>query len=363
MSLEFAAKMRRIPIYPQAETYEFGGELVKLASNETPFAPHPDVLAAIESQLPTLNRYPDPDKAALRRRLAERFETTPGRVAIGNGSCEVLLAAAEALLEPGAELVYAWPSFSMYPHLAASSGARAIEVPLDADGRHDLEAMAREVNVATRMVIVCNPNNPTATALPFADVDAFVASLPREVCVIVDEAYVEFSTLQDPDESLPLLERHPNLVLLRTFSKVYGLCGLRAGYALCAEDFRLAVDRVRQPFSVNALAQTAAVEALRHQDEVARRVELTAIERMHVETELAERGFESTDSEANFSWVSVGDLDEAAVVKGLAQRGVIVRAGAALGSEGHLRVTYGTRRENDRFLAALDETVEEIRRS
>ena len=163
--------------------------------------------------------------------------------------------------------------------------------------------------------------------------------------------------LQDPDESIDLLERHPNLVLLRTFSKVYGLCGLRAGYALGSEEFRLAVDRVRQPFSVNALAQAAASEALTHVDEVERRVEQTAIERLHVESELAERGLETTDSQANFSWVSLGDRDEDEVVQGLADRGVIVRAGKALGEEGRLRVTYGTRRENDRFLAALDEVL------
>jgi histidinol-phosphate aminotransferase len=360
MSLEFAAKIRRIPVYPQAETYEFGGELVKLASNETPFAPHPDVIAAAEHALRTLNRYPDPDKTLLRRRIAERFDLASGRVAVGNGSCEILLAAADALLEPGAEVVYGWPSFSIYPHLAASSGARAVEVPLDSTGRHDLDRMAAEVNVSTRLVLVCNPNNPTATALPFADLDAFAGSLPRHVCVIVDEAYVEFSTLQDPDESLPLLDRHPNVVLLRTFSKVYGLCGLRAGYALGPEDFRLAVDRVRQPFSVNAAAQAAATEALRHQDEVAIRVERTAIERLFIEDELADRGLDTTDSEANFSWVSLGDRDETAVLQGLAERGVIVRGGAALGSEGHLRVTYGTRSENERFLQALDQVLAQV---
>jgi histidinol-phosphate aminotransferase len=278
-------------------------------------------------------------------------------VSIGNGSCEILLSAASAMLEPGAEVVYAWPSFSIYPHMAAMSGARAVTVPLTEAGEHDLEAMAREVTAATRLVIVCNPNNPSATALPPAAVDAWVGELPRHVAVLLDEAYVEFSTLQDPDESLDLLERHPNLVILRTFSKVYGLCGLRAGYALGSEAFRLAVDRVRQPFSVNALAQAAAVEALDHQDEVERRVERNAIERVHVETELAERGLETTASEANFSWVLLGDRDEDEIVEGLAERGVIVRAGKALGQEGAMRVTYGTRLENDRFLAALDDLL------
>jgi histidinol-phosphate aminotransferase len=317
------------------------------------------VLAAVERQLGALNRYPDPDKTLLRRRIGERLEVPSARVAVGNGSCEILLAAADALLEPGAEIVYAWPSFSMYRHLAAQSGARAIEVPLDSEWRHDLDAIAREVTVATRIVLVCNPNNPTGTALSVAEIDAFVASLPRHVAVILDEAYVEFSTLQDPDESLELPKRHPNVVLLRTFSKVYGLCGLRAGYAVGSEDFRAAVDRVRQPFSVNALAQAAAAEAILHQDEVATRVERTAVERLHVEDELAERGLATADSEANFTWVALGERDEAAVVRGLAERGVIVRAGAALGAEGHLRVTFGTRSENDRFLAALDAALAE----
>jgi histidinol-phosphate aminotransferase len=357
VSLEFNSRLRDIPIYPAADTYEFGGELVKLASNETPFAPHPQVLEAVEAQLRTLNRYPDPDKSALRQRISDRTGVPKGRVAAGNGSCEILLAAADALLEPGAELVYAWPSFSIYPHLAAMTGARAIEVPLDDDGVHDFEAMAREVTAATRLVIVCNPNNPSATAVAPAVIDEFVGSLPRHLVVILDEDYVEFSLLQDPDESVALLDRHPNLVLLRTFSKVYGLCGLRAGYALGSEDFRLAVDRVRQPFSVNALAQAAATEALNHQDEISRRIEQTIVERVYLESELAARSLDSTESQANFSWVAIGDRDEAEVVKGLAEHGVIVRAGSALGEEGRLRVTYGTRQENDRFLSALDSVL------
>ena len=355
--IEFNRRILDIPVYPAASTYAFEGELVKLASNETPWPPHPQVLEAVEAQLRHLNRYPDPEKSLLRRRIAERTGVPAGRVAVGNGSCEILLAAADAMLEPGAEVVYAWPSFSIYPHLAAMAGARAITVPLNDAGEHDLEAMAREVTAATRIVIVCNPNNPSATALPPAAIDAFAGEVARHVAVLVDEAYVEFSTLQDPDESIDLLDRHPNLVLLRTFSKVYGLCGLRAGYALGSEDFRLAVDRVRQPFSVNALAQAAAAEALNHVDELERRVEQTAIERLHVESALAERGLETTDSQANFSWVSLGDRDEDEVMRGLEERGVIVRAGGALGQAGWLRVTYGTRHENNRFLAALDEVL------
>jgi histidinol-phosphate aminotransferase len=241
--------------------------------------------------------------------------------------------------------------------LAALTGARAITVPLTEDGRHDLEAMLREITAATRICVICNPNNPTGTALPLGEIAVFAAQLPRHVALIVDEAYVEFNLLQDPDESLDLLKRHNNVVLLRTFSKVYGLCGLRVGYALCPEGFRDAVDRIRQPFSVNSLAQAAAAEALLHQDEVARRVERTAVERLHVESELEARGLAVAPSQANFSWVTVDD--EPAVLEGLESRGVIVRGGDALGDPGHIRVTYGTREENERFLAALDDVLQE----
>jgi histidinol-phosphate aminotransferase len=357
VSLEFAARLRRIPSYPVAQTYAVDGELAKLASNETPFGPSAPVLEAIEAQVRTLNRYPDPSKARLRDALAARLGVAAGAIAVGNGSCELLFAAADALLEPGAEMVYAWPSFSVYPQLAAQSGARAIEVPLDDAYRHDLDAMAREVTVATRMVLVCNPNNPSGTALPVAEIDAFVGSLPRHVAVLVDEAYVEFNTLQDPLESLALLAKHPNLVILRTFSKVYGLAGLRVGYAIGSEDFRRAVDTVRQPFSVSTLAQAGAIEALRHVDELERRVERTVIERVGMEDELSDRDLEFAESQANFSWIALGDRDEDAVMEALAKRGVIVRGGKALGAAGFLRVTYGTREENNRFLAALDEAL------
>ena len=352
--IEFARTLRDIPVYPAASTYEFSGELTKLASNETPWEPHPAVIDAIGRATHTLNRYPDPSGTRLRQAIADRYDFPASKVTLGNGSCEILLAAATAMLEPGAEIVYAWPSFSMYPHLAAMTGARAVTVPLDDEGRHDLAAMAQEVTAATRIVIVCNPNNPTATALAVGDIDAWLSEIPRHVAVIVDEAYVEFATLQDPDASLDLLKRHNNLVLLRTFSKVYGLCGLRVGYALGSDQFKRACDVVRQPFSVNALAQAAAAEALKHQDEVATRVERTVIERVNVEMELQDRGLTTTESEANFSWVGLGDRDEDAIMRGLGERGVIVRAGTDLGGAGHMRVTYGTRAENERFLQALD---------
>jgi len=355
MALEFADRIRRIPVYPVADGYALEGPVAMLASNESPYPPIRAVVEAAAGALAGANRYPDPSNAALRRKLSDRHGVPASRIAIGNGSCDILLAAGEALLEPGAELVYAWPSFSVYPHLAAASGARALQVPLDAGHRHDLDAMRREITAATRLVIVCNPNNPTSTALPPDEIADFVAAVPRHVAVILDEAYVEFSLLQDPDESLDLLGKHPNLVLLRTFSKIYGLCGLRVGYALCGSDeFRTAVDQVRQPFFCNAAAQAAAVEALDHQDEVAKRVERNLAERVGLQDGLRELGIECADSQANFVWFDVGEgRDEPEIVRGLSQRGVLVRAGAALGREGALRVTVGTQAENERFLEAL----------
>ena len=305
------------------------------------------------SPAPTATRTRPTRRCAAGSRTATRCP--PGRIAIGNGSCDILLAAGEALLEPGAEVVYAWPSFSVYPHLAAASGARAIEVPLDADHRHDLDAMAAEVTAATRLLIVCNPNNPTSTALPLEQIAEFIAGVPRHVAVILDEAYIEFSVLQDPQDSVDLLAKHPNLALLRTFSKIYGLCGLRVGYALCgSEELRTAVDQVRQPFFCNVAAQAAAVEALDHQDEVARRVERNLAERIGLEEGLRELGIECADSQANFVWFDLGEgVEEPDVVQGLSQRGVLVRAGGALGRPGALRVTVGTQAENERFLEAL----------
>jgi histidinol-phosphate aminotransferase len=358
--IEFSERIRRIPTYPAAGGYQLPEDVAMLASNETPFKPLPAVVRAIEQAMPTLNRYPDPSGAKLRRALSDRYGVPAERIALGNGSCDVLLAAGEALLEPGAELVYAWPSFSIYPHLAAASGARAITVPLDAEERHDLDAMAAEITAATRLVVVCNPNNPTSTAVSTAEIAAFLERVPSHVAVVLDEAYCEFNLLDDPDATLDLLPRFPNLVLLRTFSKVYGLCGLRIGFGLCGSTaFKQAVDQVRQPFFANALAQAAATEALRHQDEVAERVERNVAARLQLDAGLRDLGIEPAESQANFAWFDLpeGEEVEDDVVKGLAERGVLVRAGSALGKRGALRVTYGTPAENDKFLHALDELL------
>jgi histidinol-phosphate aminotransferase len=348
-----------MPTYPVAGGYAEHVPPIRLASNESPEPPLAAVREAIGRALSTLNRYPDPSNSLLRERLSERYGVPAARIAIGNGSCDILLAAGEALLEPGAELVYAWPSFSVYPHLAAASGARAVTVALDAHERHDLEAMLAEVTAATRLVLVCNPNNPTSTAVPLASIAQFLAEVPRHVCVIVDEAYCEFSLLEDPDTSIDLLAAHPNLVLLRTFSKVYGLCGLRVGFALCgSEDLPRVLDQVRQPFFCNALAQAAAVEALTHQDAVTERVTRTIAERISMDERLRALGLEPADSQANFCWFHLGEeRDEQEVMRGLQERGVLVRGGTALGGPGALRVTYGSPQENMRFLEALAELL------
>ena len=363
MSVTFAQKLAAIPGYragvPAGKAPEAIADsgIAQLASNESPWGPHPAVVDAIARAASASNRYPDPAATLLRRRIAERFEADPAEIAVANGSCEVLLAGALATCEPGAELIFAWPSFSIYPYLAPLSGAREIRVPLDGDD-HDLDAMLAEITAATQLVVVCNPNNPTSTHLPAARIAEFMADVPGHVTVIVDEAYVEFQLDDDPDESADLRREFPNLVLLRTFSKVYGLAGLRVGYALCSPTFRGAVDAVRQPFSVNAVAQAAAAEAILHGDDVAERVERTIVERIHVEEGVRELGLETADSQANFSWISLGEeRGEAEVVSTLGERGVVVRAGTPLGGPGHIRVSYGTREQNERFLAALAEAV------
>jgi histidinol-phosphate aminotransferase len=355
MALEFTAAVKRIPAYPAAAGYGQQGPLVRLASNESPEPPLPEVVAAANAALTGANRYPDPTSARLRQALSDRYGVPPERIAVGNGSCDLLIAACDALLEPGAEVVYGWPSFSIYPQLSASSGATAIEVALDEHERLDLDAMASEITVATRLVIVCNPNNPTSTALPLARIAAFLERVPASVCVVIDEAYCEFNLLEDPDATIDLLERHPNLALLRTFSKVHGLAALRAGFALCgARELPDALTQLRQPFFLNVAAQAAALEALSHQDEVARRVERVAVARAQMIDGLRELGLDPADSQANFCWFDLGeDREEEAIVAGLAEQGVLVRAGTALGKVGSLRVSFGTPQENERFLEVL----------
>jgi histidinol-phosphate aminotransferase len=355
MTLEFSQAVKRVPVYPAGAGYARTGPLVRLESNESPYPPLPEIVAAAAAALEGANRYPDPASTALRAGLSARYGVPAEQITIGNGSCDILLATGAALLDGESELVYAWPSFSMYPQLEAASGARAIRVALDAEEYHDLDAMADAITERTRLVIVCNPNNPTSTALALERIAAFVAAVPSNVCVMIDEAYCEFNSLDPPDASIRLLAEHPNLVLLRTFSKVYALCGLRVGFALCGStELPEALKLIRQPFFANAVAQAAATEALLHPEEVVRRVDAARAARSEMREHLRALGLSPADSEANFCWFDLPPLhDEADIVRGLAEQGILVRAGGALGKPGALRVTFGTREENARFIEVL----------
>ena len=314
MPIEFAERIRRIPVYPAADGYALPGDVALLASNESPYPPIPAVTDAIARSLTGLNRYPDPTNAALRKALSDRNGVPAAR---GSRSAT---GPATSCSPPARRCSSRTPSSSTRGPASASTRTSQRR-PARARSRsrsttthtHDLDAMLREITAATRLVLVCNPNNPTSTALPLEEIAAFVRAVPRHIAVILDEAYCEFNLLQDPDESIALLDRHPNLVLLRTFSKVYGLCGLRVGYGLCgSEAFRNAVDQVRQPFYCNAAAQAAAVEALKHQDEVTRRVERNLAERMDLAAGLRGIGLAPAESQANFVWFDLPDAEASA---------------------------------------------------
>ena len=310
------------------------------------------MVTAAQDALAGAHRYPDPSYAALRGALSDRYGVPRQRIALGNGSCDILLAAGEALLDPGAELVYAWPAFSVYPHLAAASGATEIRVDLDDEDRHDLDAIAAEITVATRLVLICNPNNPTSTSLPLEAIEAFLERVPRHVCVILDEAYCEYAlALGDPFASVELLRRWPNLVILRTFSKVYGLAGLRVGYALCgSEDFRAAVDQVRQPFYLNVAAQAAAVEALRHRMRSSAGSSRTVASRLELTEGLRGLGLWTADSDANFVWTHLPEDREEAEIVGRPGRAAGARPGRRLARPRAIAARHGRLRRGERAL-------------
>ena len=333
-------------------------EVAQLASNESPFPPLDGVVEAIAAASGATNRYPDPEATELREALAARHGVDPGQIAVGNGSCEILVAAGQAMLSPGREIVYAWPSFSIYPALAPLNGGTEVRVPLAPGELHDLPAMLERIGPSTAMVIVCNPNNPTATYRSAGEIADFVRAVPEGVAVILDEAYIDFQDRDDPDASLALFGERDDLIILRTFSKSHSLAGFRVGYAICPPSFKAAVDIVRQPFPVNVLAQAAATEALRHDDAVSERIAGVRAERGRIEERLAAAGIETSDSQANFSWVTLGDhVREDEVVAEMAGRGILVRAGSVLGSPGHLRISYGTVDEDDRMVEALTDIL------
>jgi histidinol-phosphate aminotransferase len=357
MSLIISSRLAAIPHYEPGLTTadvlaRYGLDAaIKLASNESPYPPLEAVQAVLRDGVAGLNRYPDGAARALRAEIAERHGLDPGQVAIGNGSCELLLLAGQALLDPGTTLVYPEPSFGLYSHLAAATGAHGIGIPLDAAGRNDLAAMAAAIDERTRLVILCSPNNPTGGYLGASQIEAFLDGLPEDLPVLLDEAYYDFVTEADRGRPLSRARHRSNLLLLRTFSKAHGLCGLRVGYGMGSRDWVAALDRVRQPFNVSSLAQAAALESLRHPAALDRRIQETIAERARVAAALEGMGVRFTPSQANFILVAP-DADDGIHGRLLAA-GIIVRDGAALGCPGALRVSMGTPSENDAFLAAL----------
>jgi histidinol-phosphate aminotransferase len=329
-------------------------DVVKLASNEYPLPPFPEVREVVIAAIDRLQRYPDGYSTDLREALAAHFGRSPEQVTVGCGTCELLYLLGNALLEKGDEVVFAEPSFTTYRDVIDLHEAKPVAIPL-VEFTHDLEAMAAAVTPRTKMVFVCNPNNPTGTYVPVADIARLVEAVPDDVLVVVDEAYNEFVTAPDAQDALELQETHENVIILRTFSKIYGLCGLRTGYGLCSPELKAAIDKVRQPFNVNLLGQVAAVEALKHQDQVARRQAVNAELRTYMVERLAARGRATVPTQANFMLVEMNDLCDPhdQVCATLLSMGAIVRDGNALGCPGWARVSVGTQDEIEFFLSKL----------
>ncbi|MGW5636147.1 histidinol-phosphate transaminase [Streptomyces sp. NPDC003832] len=322
------------------------GRSYALAANETPFGPLPAVTEAVREAVQGVNRYPDNGGRALVAELAGRFGLDPEGIALGCGSVGVTQQLLTAVAEPGTEILYAWPSFEAYRLLTRLAGATSVEVPLR-EGRHDLAAMAERITDRTRLVFVCNPNNPTGTVVGRAELEEFLDRVPPGCLVVLDEAYHEY--VRDPDvpDGLTLLAGRPRLVVLRTFSKAYGLAGLRIGYAAGHREVIGVLRRAYLPYSAGGVAQAAAIAALRSGDEVRRRTDVITAERARVAASLTAHGHPVTASEANFLWLPLGG-GAAAFGAHCAGAGVSVRAVAGAG----VRVTLGLPADNDAFLAA-----------
>jgi histidinol-phosphate aminotransferase len=332
---------------------------VKLASNEVPFPPLPAVLEALAATAGETHRYPDNGAVVLTAALAQRYGVDPAQVVPGGGAVLLCQQLAQSFNDPGTAMAFAWRSFEMYPLLAQVAGAHSLRVPLvpsvpggSAD-THDLDGLAAAVDDDTRLLFVCNPNNPTGTAVRRPELERLLDRVPESVLVVLDEAYREFVTDPDVPDGIELMRGRPNVAVLRTMSKAWGLAGLRVGY-LVAEDPAVAdaVRRTHVPFSLATLAQAAAVAALASEDEVRRRVAAVVAERDRLTAALRDRRLEVPDSQANFVWLPLGEAT-ARVAAALEGRGVITRPFAGEG----LRVTVGTPEEDDLFLAALDEVL------
>ena len=298
-----------LPSYKPGRPAAAGGDHVayKISSNENPYPPLPGVLQAAIEAAGSMNRYPDMFATGLVDALAKRFDVPPSDIATGTGSVGVLQQVIQATAAEGDEIVYAWRSFEAYPIVVGISGAGSVRVPLGPGARHDLEAMAAAVSDRTRLVLVCSPNNPTGPAVHQEEMHAFLGRVPSDVLVVVDEAYREF--VRDPDaiDGLELYRDYPNVCVLRTFSKAYGLAGLRVGFGIAREPVADALRKTAVPFGVSGVAQHAAFESLRREDALAERVEALVAERDRVRAALLEQGWDVPDSQANFVWLALGE--------------------------------------------------------
>lgn len=325
-------------------------EAVKLASNEVPYGPLPGVPEAVAAATAQVHRYPDMGVVALRDKLSDRYGVAPERLVTGCGSVALLELLAKAATRPGDEIVYSWRSFEAYPIVAAGAGVRSVRVPNSGAHEHDLAAMAAAVTDATRMVIVCSPNNPTGTVCRGDELAAFLDAVPDDVLVVLDEAYREFVTDPAVRDGLETFGDRRNVVVLRTMSKAWGLAGLRCGWLAAAPEVADAVRKVLTPFSTNALAQAAALAALDADAEMRRRADAVIAERDRVVPLVRKLVADVPDTQSNFYWLPVADPTGFAAA--CERRGVIVRPFP----EG-VRVTIGTPAENDQFLAAAESAL------
>jgi len=328
---------------------------IKLASNENPLGPSPLALAAARAALPDIARYPDGGGFALKRALSARLGVDTGQITLGNGSSDVIEFAARIFLAPGDEAVFSQHAFAMYRIITQAIGGRCVEVPAR-DWGHDLDAMARAVTAHTRLVFITNPNNPTGTWFGRAALRAFLERVPTRVLVVLDEAYFEYADDPDYPDGIALLNEFPNLIVARTFSKVYGLAGLRVGYSLSSAALADLLNRVRPPFNVNSLALAAAEAALADDEHLRKTVQLNRDGMHQLADGFRGLGLAHIPSAGNFVCVEVGDA--ARVYEQLLRRGVIVRPVANYGMPRHLRVTVGLPEENRRFLEALQAALQ-----
>ncbi len=327
-------------------------EAIKLASNEVPYGPLPGVAEAVAEATAGVHRYPDMGVVVLRGKLAQRYGVPAERIATGCGSvamCEHLVRAA---CLPGDEVLYSWRSFEAYPIIAATAAATSVPVSNTTGHGHDLAAMAAAVTDRTRVVLICNPNNPTGTALRRAELDEFVAAVPQTVLVVIDEAYREFVTDPDVPDAIATYADRPNVVVLRTLSKAWGLAGLRIGFLVAAAEVAAAVRKVVTPFSTSSIAQAAALAALDQAEEVRHRCDLVIAERDRVGEAVRKLGVDVPQTQANFVWLPIGDRS-ARFAAACEARGVIVRPFQGDG----VRVSIGTPAENDAFLAAAESAL------